>query len=366
MEIITTGKIFLKKLKHLPKHKLKERLLLGVKKYVQDYPYYISIQTVSACNLKCKHCFINDYQTHIHDGVTKIMKFDEFVLFAERLRPMLKKASYITFSTFEAIMNKNLFSMMDVILDINPKMQFPFLSNSMLITQEKIDMLSKYPVSEVNISLDGYTKKTVEDFKTEVNFEKIIETIKMFKQSPLKDKIAVTFVAHKNNIAELPEYVNFVHALGIKQIYVSNILTFTKELEGLELYTKDGNAYAQQQFDKAIANAKHNGQIINMPRLKPEELGCQSTETFFIDINGNVAPCDFLGVTTPFTLWGNTIQNPPVIYGNILKEEPIEIYRKPAFKAFRKKHQLGKDLPDVCKNCIDAYGLMCSNRIVNQ
>ncbi|MEI9959452.1 MAG: radical SAM protein [Ferruginibacter sp.] len=162
------------------------------------------------CNLKCKHCFINDYQTHIHDGVTKIMKFDEFVLFAERLRPMLKKASYVSFSTFEAIMNKNLFNMMDVILDINPKIQFPFLSNTMLITQEKIDQLCKYPVSEISISLDGYNKKTVEDFKTEVDFDKIVDTIRLFRKSQLASKLAVVFVAHKNNIAELPEYVNFV------------------------------------------------------------------------------------------------------------------------------------------------------------
>ena len=363
--MISATKIFLKKIRHLPKDKLRERMLLGVKKYIQDYPYYISIQTVSACNLKCKHCFINDYQTHIHDGITKIMKFEEFVLVAERLRPMLMHASYVTFSTFEAIMNKSLFNMMDVILQINPKIQFPFLSNTMLITQEKIDELCKYPVSEVNISLDGYTKKTVEDFKTEVVFEKIIDTIRQFKNSALKNKIAVTFVAHKNNIEELPEYVNYVNALGIKQIYVSNILTFTNELAGLELYTKEGNPVAQTLFDKAIDNAKRNGQKINMPRLKPEQLGCQAVETFYVDINGNVAPCDFLGVTTPFTLWGNTLQNPPMLFGNILKEEPIEIYRKPAFKAFRRMHQLGKELPAECKSCIDAYGLMCSNRIIH-
>jgi len=363
--MITPVKIFLKKLKHIPKNKLKSRLVLGLKKYIQNYPYSISIQTVSACNLKCKHCFINDYQTHIHDGVTKIMKFEEFILYAERLRPMLQKASYVTFSTFEAIMNKNLFIMMDAILDINPNIQFPFLSNTMLITQEKVDLLCKYPISEINMSLDGYTKKTVEDFKTEVNFEKIVETIKLFRNSTLKDKVAVTFVAHANNIMELPEYVNFVHNLGVKQIYVSNLLTFTKDLEGLELYKKEGNAVAQTYFDKAVTNAQKNGQVINMPRLKPELLGCQSVETFFVDIHGNVAPCDFLGVTTPFTLWGKTLQNPPMIFGNILRDDPIEIYRKPAFKAFREAHQLGENLPEACTNCIDAYGLMCSNRIVH-
>jgi sulfatase maturation enzyme AslB (radical SAM superfamily) len=359
-------KIFVKKVKHIPKNKLPERMFLGIKKYIQDSPYSISIQTVSACNLKCKHCFINDYQTHIHDGITKIMKFEEFVIFAERLRPMLKKVSYVNFSTFEAIMNKNLFNMMDVILDINPKIQFPFLSNTMLITQQKIDQLCKYPISNVSISLDGYTKKTVEDFKTEVSFEQIIDTIKLFRKSALKDKISVGFVAHQNNIGELAEYVNFVNGLGVKHILVSNLLTFTTSLVGQELYSKEGNKYAEEQFALAAANARRNGQIIELPRLTPELLGCQAVESFFIDINGNVAPCDFLGVTTPFTLWGETIQNPPILFGNILKDDPIEIYRKEAFKRFRKKHQLGNELPAECTHCIDGYGLMCSNRIVHE
>jgi MoaA/NifB/PqqE/SkfB family radical SAM enzyme len=263
-------------------------------------------------------------------------------------------------------MNKNLFNMMDVVLDINPKIQFPFLSNTMLITQEKIDQLCKYPISDVSISLDGYTKKTVEDFKTEVSFDQIINTIKLFTKSSLKDKVAVGFVAHKDNIGELAEYVNFVNGLGVKQIRVSNLLTFTTSLVGQELYSKEGNEYAEEQFNLAIVNAKRNGQVLELPRLKPDQLGCQAVETFFVDINGNVAPCDFLGVTTPFTLWGETLQSAPIIFGNILKDDPIKIYRKEEFKIFRRKHQLGVELPKECTHCIDAYGLMCSNRIVHE
>lgn len=356
-------KIVVKKISLIPRNKLRHRVMLGIRKYIKGYPSYISLQTVSACNLKCKHCFINDYHTEIHDGVIKIMQFHEFVLFAEKLRPLIKNASFMVFTTFEAILNKNLFKMMDLILEINPDMQFPFLSNTMELSPEKIAVLEKYPIADINISLDGCTKKTVEDFKTEVVFEKIIDTIKILKQSTLKDKVAVTFVAHQNNIHELPDYVDFVNNLGVRQIYVSNILTFTKNLEGLELYTKEGNKYAQEKFDEAIRRAKINKQNISMPRLKPEMLGCQACEAFFIDSNGNVAPCDFLAVTTPFTIWGETVKNPPVIFGNIFKDNPLEIYRSPAFKKFRTAHREGKDLPKECASCIDAYGLMCSNRI---
>ena len=360
--MLTALQIAIKKVRRIPRTQLKLRILLGLKKYITDYPYYMGIQTVSACNLKCKHCFINDYRTEIHDGVIKIMKMDEFIQFTERLRPMIKHVSFFHFSTFEAILNKNLFKMMDRVLEINPKIQFPFLSNTMELSAEKIAQLEKYPVSEINISLDGYTKKTVEDFKTEVVFEKIIETIRLLRNSGLKDKLAVTFVAHRDNIHELPDYVDFVHQLGIRQIYVSNILSFTKALAPLVLYTKEGNPYAQEQFDEAVRRAKKHRLTISMPGLEPKQQGCQSTEIFFVDSNGNVAPCDFLAVSTPFTLWGETRRNPPLIFGNILKDDPLSIYRNPAFKKFRQAHQLGKELPEQCTHCIDAYGLMCSNR----
>ena len=356
-------KIAVKKVRRLPRINISKRVRLGIRKYITDYPYYITVQTVSACNLKCKHCFINDYHTEIHDGLIKIMKLEEFASFAERLTPMIRQARFFTFSTFEAILNKHLFQMMDIVLKINPDIEFPFLSNTMELSEEKIRQMEKYPVSEVNVSMDGYTKKTVEDFKTEVVFEKILETIRLLKASSLKDRVAVTFVAHRDNIHELPDYVDFVQKLGVRRIYVNNILTFTKNLAPLALYTPEGNAEAQALFDEAVRRARKHKIAISIPRLKPNQMGCQTIETFYIDIKGNVAPCDFLGVTTPFTLWGQTTSHPPVIFGNILKTEPLQIYRSSEARKFRQAHRVGSELPVPCRNCIDAYGLMCSNRI---
>jgi MoaA/NifB/PqqE/SkfB family radical SAM enzyme len=355
--------IAMKKLGRLPRTTFVKRVKLGIRKYITDYPYYITVQTVSACNLKCKHCFINDYHTDIHDGLIKIMKMEEFRVFAERLTPMIRHASFFNFSTFEAILNKNLFQMMDLLLQINPDIQFPFLSNTMELSEDKVRQLEKYPIYEINMSLDGYTKKTVEDFKTEVVFEKIIETIRMLKASSLKDKVAVTFVLHRDNVHELPDYVDFVHQLGVRRIYVNNVLTFTKNLEPLALYTPEGNAEAQALIDEAVKRARKHKIGISVPRMKPKQMGCQTVEAFYVDVKGNVAPCDFLGVTTPFTLWGKTTSSPPVIFGNIFKTDPLEIYRSPGARQFREAHRIGRDLPAQCQNCIDAYGLMCSNRI---
>ncbi|HEU4634161.1 MAG TPA: radical SAM/SPASM domain-containing protein [Flavisolibacter sp.] len=358
------AKIFVNKIQRLPKDKFWERALLGIKKEFSNYPKFITLQTVSACNLQCKHCFINDYKIEIEDGVIKIMKYEEFLKFSDRLKTIIKHADFFTFSSFEALLNKNLFKMMDHLLTMNPSLQFPLLSNAMLLSDETIAQLEKYPVPEINISLDGMTKEVVENFKTGVDFEAITAALKKLKKSAVRDRVAVTFVAHQDNIHQLPDYVDFVHALGVKLIYVSNILTFTEKTAHLALYTKQGNVTAQQLFDEAVTRARKNRQTIQLPQLQPSLKGCQAVEAFFVDSNGNVAPCDFLAVSTPFTLFETTQRNPPQIFGNVLFDDPVEIYRSERYQNFRNAHRLAKELPEACKNCIDAYGLMCSNRTV--
>jgi len=357
-------KIIYKKISRIPRNELLFRLKIGAKKYYADYPATIVYQTVSACNLQCKHCFITNYGVEISDGVTKMVLFDEFKKVADRLDPMIRKANFFIFSTFEAIINKDLFRMMDHILAINPNIRFPFLSNAMQLTPEKISMLEKYPLSELNISLDGATKDVVEAFKTGVDFDKLIETLSRLRNSKISSKITITFVAHKKNIHQLPEVLNLVNSFGIQSVYVSNLLSFTKDNQDQVLYSEEGNPEAEKIFKEAIAIAQKNKQMLELPQLKPKLKGCQSVESFFVNHNGNVSPCDFLAVTTPFTFMGDTITNPPVVFGNVLFDEPMEIYRSQAFVSFRNKHRLAEDLPEVCLNCIDAYGLMCSNRTV--
>ncbi len=111
------------------------------------------------------------------------------------------------------------------------------------------------------------------------------------------------------------------------------------------LYSAEGNPEADLIFRDSIKIAKRNKQILELPLTKPKMKGCQAVEAFFVNYNGNVSPCDFLAVTTPFTLFGKTVKNPPVVYGNVLYDDPLEIYRSAVFSDFRNKHRLAKKAP---------------------
>lgn len=366
MNIFKNLRIYYNKLSRIPRGEFFSRLFMGAKKYYANYPATIILQTVSACNLQCKHCFITNYGVEITDGVTKIMLFDEFKKIADRLKPMIRKTNFFVFSTFEAIINKDLFRMMDYLLEINPKLKFPFLSNSMQLTPEKIAMLEKYPITAINISVDGTTQEVVQAFKTGVDFNKILLALDRLSKSSLRDRLEVTFVAHKNNIHQLPDLLDMVNGYGVKAVFVSNLLSFTKENRDLVLYSKEGNPEVEKIFEESIRVARRNKQVLELPLTKPKLKGCQTIESFFVNHNGNVSPCDFLAVTTPFTLFGETITNPPLVYGNVLFDDPMEIFRSKAAADFRTSHRLAKEMPKACTHCIDAYGLMCSNRTVYQ
>src|SRR6476661_3302581 len=103
---------------------------------------------------------------------------------------------------------------MNYLLKLNPRLKFSMLSNAMLLTDENIRKLEANPISDLTISLDGMTKDVVENFKTGVEFEKIIQAISRLNKSLLRSKVGVGFVAHKNNVHQLPAYVDSVNQLG--------------------------------------------------------------------------------------------------------------------------------------------------------
>jgi MoaA/NifB/PqqE/SkfB family radical SAM enzyme len=337
------------------------RLKTGFRHYILNYPTTVIVQTVAACNLPCTHCFINNYGKEIVDGKKKIMQLDEFNKMLKTMPNIVKNASYFGFSSFEALLNKDIFEMMEAVLAINPKIKFPFLSNSMLLTEENILRLKRMPITEINISLDGLYKETVEAFKTGVDYNQIIKAIMDLQKNGMSSITAVTFVAHKDNINELPDYVNFVNSLGVKTVYVNNLMSFTGLHKHLYLYTKNGNNSAKAIFDTTIANIKQNKQTLWLPKLQPSEAGCTQPEALFINSNGDVAPCDYLAVKTPFEYFGSQKTSAPTIFGNVWQNNALSIFRNKQAKFFRKMHRNGK-LPDACDHCIDGYGLMCSKR----
>jgi len=340
-----------------------DRLARLINYRILGYPSSIVLQTVSGCNLRCRHCFLSLFGTDIPDGPRGSIDFDEFSLRARRISGFIRRATNFYFSGFEALVHKDISRMMAYTLSLNPAINFPIYTNGNSFRDDTIAMLSKFPVPEVVVSLDGAKKETVEAFKTGSSFERTVQAIKDLKAGLPKSEVKTVFVMHRDNIKEFPDYMDFVCSLGIKTVYVTNLLCFSKDLAGLALYRKNGNPEVETVLAAVIEKAGRNGQKLHLPRMRPEPLGCQQCLDLFIDIRGNVCPCDYLSVKTPFFLFGEESHPEPVVFGNILTGDIKKIWFGKGFSGFRAMHKKAR-IPGQCVCCTDAYGMLCSKRTV--
>jgi MoaA/NifB/PqqE/SkfB family radical SAM enzyme len=330
---------------------------------ILGYPSSIVLQTMSGCNLKCRHCFLSQFGEGIPDGPRGSIGFDEFAARAKKISAFIRRARAFHFSGFEALLHKDLFRMMEFTLSLNPAITFPIYTNGNSLRDDTVAMLSKFPVPEVVVSLDGVKKETVEAFKTGSSFTRTVQAVKALRAGLANSEIKTVFVLHRDNINEFPDYLDFVCSLGIKTVFVTNLLCFSKDMAGVALYGKNGNPGAEAVLAAAIEKARRNGQTLHLPRMRPKPLGCQQCLDLFIDIKGNVCPCDYLSVKTSFYLFDRENHPEPAVFGNILTGDIAKIWFGKGFSAFRAMHRKAH-IPNQCACCTDAYGMLCSRRKV--
>ena len=73
-----------------------------------NYPKFINVEIMDICNLKCSHCYIENWDNH--DG---FMDYNLFEKLIERLSDMLKHAQSFDCSSVEGLFHKSIFDMFD-------------------------------------------------------------------------------------------------------------------------------------------------------------------------------------------------------------------------------------------------------------
>lgn len=250
--------------------------------------------------------------------------------------------------------------MMDYVSAKNRNILFPILTNAMLFNEDNLRELFQRNVPSITISLDGCQKETVEAFKTGAIFDRVIANIRLLKKlAPERINIATVFVATRNNIHELQDYIPFCASLGIKEILINGFLSFLPNHSHLYLYTPQGNSTIFDIFKKTYAQAEKHGVVVRFPSLTAKPRGCDLSSLLCIDEKGNVAPCIFLAHETPLEFFGTVGRTRKLIFGNVLKDDPLKIWNRRDYVHFRNKLRQ-KRLPRECALCADGHGVICS------
>ncbi len=239
-------------------------------------PIFVQLPTGTKCNLKCSFC--TDREGEAIDSY-KNLSFQEFL----PLSGPLSLASLVQlYGWGEPFVNPDYEKVFDYVTGNYPGIQVYISTNGVLMKERWVKKLVSYGNVIVNVSLNAATPETYSQVMRADRFQEVLENIRNLDQARKKSKfdlmLLLSFVALKQNIEELPKFVELASDLGAGvMVQDLNVLVDRHKDLSLDLYPEPGRV----------------SEIFKLARLKAAERNV-SISSFGADYVDNSALCDNL------------------------------------------------------------------------
>ena len=204
-----------------------------------EYPKYIEIETVNACNARCPMCTINDWERNY-----PVMRDDVFDKISDDLienKKFLKRVSL--YRDGEPLIDKKLANRINK-FKTNGIDNTSIATNVSLLNEKKSTDLLEAGLGLVIMSIDSLKKDVFEKIRVRLKFEEVKENALRFLQ--LRDKINpqcrvwIRMIRQESNYKEWDDYYNFwkKYASDLDRIYYHNIFNWGGQLDNYKSVEK--------------------------------------------------------------------------------------------------------------------------------
>ncbi len=188
---------------------------IGIKKPISIYaPFLVVWDFTHQCNLQCKHCYSNSGKAQEGELTTEQ---------ALEVVDQIADAGVIAlaFSGGEPLTRKDFFEVARHAADRG--LYVSVASNGTLLTKENVQKLKQAKVNYLDVSIDGATAKTHDDFRgVPGTFDKAVAGLKNCVEADLCVCIATT--VGKNNMAELPAIIDLAEEIHAERFTYFNFI----------------------------------------------------------------------------------------------------------------------------------------------
>ncbi|MBU0778066.1 radical SAM protein [Patescibacteria group bacterium] len=286
-------------------------------------PTHVHIETVfNMCTARCTMCIIN--------STTKkpnIMSNEDFIHILNKFRPYQENIKFVSLIGLgETLLDKDVVEKVKIAKDMGFKgVGFP--TNCTELDEQMSTSLIMAGLDTLICSIDGYTKKTHELIRVGTNFADVTTNAKRFIDirnklnkidNKLRTKVLLRFIYQNDNKHEWNKYYEYWLPFLNKE-FGDDVIKFNIHNWGNKL--KDYKS-------------------VNDNSITHDNYICKDIYNRFIILsNGNVILC--CGDSNEF-----------YNLGNVLHDDPIEIYNCEIYNKYRSFMKDGKiqDL-ELCKNC---------------
>jgi len=290
------------------------------------------IHMTRACNLGCKHCYVDAGEPQENELTTKeaLELIDDFArLGGEQLiitggEPFLRREML-----YEVLRKAKEAGISKVSIETNGTMIF----------SKDVDMCKKYDV-ELGVSLDGVVPETNDHIRGKGSFEKTIQTIRMLVNAGVRVKIGMTLM--KPNFKEAKEMIYLAKDLGVNSTSFTSVREIGRAganknllLSLEEIYSTIVNVWRKAR--EIGVSTQLEEQFKSLEKLTKIDMCGVGTGLLLISPNGDVYPCNMFLDYQEFKA------------GNIRKQRLEDIWKNSeVLKAFRHLSVLNVE---GCKDC---------------
>jgi MoaA/NifB/PqqE/SkfB family radical SAM enzyme len=185
------------------------------------YPYLAMIESSSRCNLLCVMC-----PRTVGKSPSSGTAYGDLPLeLLDRVESLMPHLDQVVLSWIgEPLLNKRIGEIVDRIK--RWPIHVHITTNGMLLNDHYAELVVSKRVDSVAVSIDGASDAVFEKIRAGGNLERIKENIERVQAAKaahhsLVPFLQVAFVAQPDNVHELPDMIDLVKSVGVRQFTVS-------------------------------------------------------------------------------------------------------------------------------------------------
>jgi radical SAM protein with 4Fe4S-binding SPASM domain len=302
-------------------------------------PFYIQWHITNLCNLRCRHCYQEDFSKRNDLDWSGLKKVSNNILNTIK---EWDQTACIHLTGGEPLLKPELFLLLDELNQKPVVEELGIITNGICFDRDMIKKLSSFSkLKKIKISLDGADAEINDAIRQKGAFEKVIKNIPLIKKEN-SFEIILMFTAMKINYKNIPSLFKLCRDLDINGLIIERFIPLGRGRESLdEVLSKEEWKEMIRMLLDFFSIEDENSLLpyqafqISFHGEEPELLGAPCVigrDGLCIMPEGNVFPC----------------RRFPISIGNLLNDSLKTIWEKSEIleKLGRKENLKGK-----CGNC---------------
>jgi radical SAM protein with 4Fe4S-binding SPASM domain len=292
------------------------------KVHVWGYPFSITLETASTCNLSCPECLAGIKLTH------RDRELMEATLISEKLDIHQNNAFYCNlYAQGEPFLHHKLYDIIDMARRYN---YYTVIStNGHFLSEENCIEIIISGLDRLIVSLDGIDPESYLKYRKGGNYQTVVDGIKRLsnikkKLSKYNPLIVIQFLVHKGNEHQVKAAPKIIKALGADKMQFKSMQVYSRT--GIEELVPDTGKYNRYR----MANKK------KQPKNQNSCFRIWSQAVYNSD--GAMVPCCFDKI-------------PEYSIGKTEKKRD-DLWKSPQMQKFRQQVLSGAGEITICNNCI--------------